>query len=263
VNHLSKLPRIVGVVHLDPLPGTPRGGDASSIRTILDHARRDAGALATGGVNAIIVENFGDNPFARDHVDPEVISAMTRAVEAVIDETGLPVGVNVLRNDGVAAVSIAAMAGAQFIRSNVYVGAAVTDQGLIQGNAREIQEAIKRLGCKVDVWADVDVKHAAQLTSRPIEELAEDAIKRGLARAVIITGSGTGKSADLEQVRSLEKVNLANRLVVGSGVTDLTVTSILGHASAVIVGTFFKRGGVVTNPVDVERVRKVVKAASS
>ena len=101
-------------------------------------------------------------------------------------------GVNVLRNDVEAAVAIAALAGGRFVRANVYAGAAVTDQGLIEGRADAVQALIRRLDTPISVWADVDVKHAAPLSPRPIGELAEDAVERGLAAAVIVSGAGTG-----------------------------------------------------------------------
>ena len=98
------------------------------------------------------------------------------------------------------------LAGGQFVRANVYAGAAVTDQGLIEGRADSVQALIRRLDAPISVWADVDVKHAAPLATRPIGELAEDAVERGLAGAVIVSGAGTGlptNPADLQAVRAV------------------------------------------------------------
>src|SRR6266508_1768289 len=202
---MGGVPRVVGVVHLAALPGSARGGAATGLPAILDQARRDAAAYAAAGADALIVENFGDAPFARDRVGAHVVAAMTLAVEAVLAESGLPVGVNVLCNDVLSAVAIAAMAGGSFVRANVYVGVSVTDQGLIEGRAEEVQDLIRRLGAPIAVWADVDVKHAAPLAPRPVGELAEDAVERGLAAAIIVTGRATGQPAgehDLQAVRA-------------------------------------------------------------
>lgn len=247
-------PYLIGTVHLPPLPGSAKGGTAAELDAILDRACSDAHRYAEGGFDAVIVENFGDVPFAKDRVGPHVIAAMTLAVAAVREATGLPAGVNVLRNDVLSAVSIAAMTGARFVRANVYAGAMLTDQGLIEGRAEAVQRLIKRLGADVEVWADVDVKHAAPLAPRPLGELAEDAVERGLATAVIVTGSGTGRPAaesDLEQVRSvLPRVPL----YVGSGATADTLPAICRIATGAIIGTAAKVDGVVTNPVDPARV---------
>jgi len=237
-----------------------RGGSTQDLAAILERAKRDADTYAIGGVDALIVENFGDVPFTRDRVNAYTVAAMTLATDLVRAETGLPIGVNVLRNDVESAVSIAAATGATFVRANVYVGAAVTDQGLIEGQADRVQGLIKQLGASVAVWADVDVKHAVQLAPRPIGELAEDAVERGLAGAIIVTGSGTGKptgDGDLAEVRAAVP---RTPVYVGSGARPETVSALMRHADGVIVGTATKVDGVVTNPVDIGRVREMVRA---
>ncbi len=74
--------RIVGVIHLPPLPGSARGPSAREMNGILESVRRDAAAWASGGANALIVENFGDVPFRKGAVGPETVAAMTLAVVA-------------------------------------------------------------------------------------------------------------------------------------------------------------------------------------
>lgn len=255
-------PVLVGTIHLLPLPGSARGGPASAIDEIIERAQRDALAYADGGFDAVIVENFGDVPFAKDRVGPHVVAAMTRAVAAVREAVGIPIGVNVLRNDVGSAVAIAAMTGASFVRANVYTGAMLTDQGLIEGCADEVQSLIKRLSAEVEVWADVDVKHAAPLAARPLGEQAEDAVERGLASAVIVSGAGTGRPVsanDLDAVRSaLPHVPL----YVGSGATVETLPTICRTATGAIIGTAAKVDGVVTNPADPARVQALRRAAN-
>lgn len=71
---------------------------------------------------------------------------MTLAVQRVRQLVSIPVGVNVLRNDGKSAMAIALCTGAQFIRVNVLAGAMVTDQGLIEGIAYELLRYRRMLG---------------------------------------------------------------------------------------------------------------------
>ena len=253
--------RIVGVIHLPALPGTPRGDNAASFRQVIDYARRDASAWAAGGADALMVENFHDVPFHKGSVGPETIAAMALAVAAVVVESGLATGVNVLRNDVEAAVAVAAITGASFVRANVYVGAAVTDQGLIEGRADSVQALIKRLGAPIDVWADVDVKHAAQLAPRTLGELAEDAVKRGLASALIVTGPGTGHPTKLDDVRAVRAALPETPLYVGSGATARTLPSLLQVADGAVVGSAAKLNADPANPVDVQLVRSLVEAA--
>lgn len=255
--------RIVGVIHLPPLPGSARGPAASAMAGILDRVRRDATAWADGGANALIVENFGDVPFRKGPVGPETIAAMTLAVSVAIEEGGLPVGVNVLRNDVEAAVAIAALSGGAFVRANVYVGAAVTDQGLIEGRADSVQAMVRNLGSSIEVWADINVKHAAQLAPRPIGELAEDAVKRGLAGALIVTGTGTGRPTDPTDLSSVRDSMPNTPLYVGSGATPASIPSLLSIADGVIVGTGAKTDADPANLVMVDKVRALVAAADS
>jgi len=249
------------VVHLPPLPGSPRGGSARRFGEVLDVARRDADAWAAGGAAALLVENFGDVPFAREIVAPHVVAAMTVVVDALRREFALPIGVNVLRNDVLAAIAVATLAGGAFVRANVYVGAALTDQGVIEGRAREAQELIRRLDAPVAVWADVDVKHAAPLAARPLADLAADAVERGLASALIVTGRATGQPADVADLREVRQAAPRAPLYVGSGATVERMPELLAVADGVIVGTSAKFDGDVANPVDPARVRALVEAA--
>ena len=228
---------------------------------ILETARRDAAAWTSGGADALIVENYGDLPFRKGPVGPETIAAMTLSVSLVIAETGLPVGVNVLRNDVEGAVAIAAAAGGQFVRANVYTGAAVTDQGLLEGRADAVQALIRRLDAPIAVWADVDVKHAAPLSPRPIGEMAEDAVARGLAGAVIVSGAGTGHPTNPEDLWAVRAALPETPMYVGSGATVETLPSLLAIADGAIIGTAAKADAVLANPVDPLRVRALVAAA--
>ncbi len=137
-------PRFIGVVHLPPLPGGPR--PSPGLDAVIERAVADAETLARGGADGLVVENLGDAPFAAEQVDPYTIAAMTRAVAAVrVAVPTLELGVNVLRNDAAAALSIAAATDAAFIRINVHIGAMITDQGLIQGQAWLNGETVYRL----------------------------------------------------------------------------------------------------------------------
>ena len=133
------LPRLIGVVHLPALPGdaaAPRGGD---FKPALEFARADGLRLAAGGVDGIIVENFGSAPFVKgsagDPLPPHQLAALTLIAAQLRDETQLPIGVNCLRNDAYSALGIAAADDLDFIRVNIHSGAYLTDQGVIEGEA--------------------------------------------------------------------------------------------------------------------------------
>ncbi len=252
-------PILVGMVHLMPLPGSPRfGGDMVAV---VDAAKRDAEALDAGGCDAIMVENFGDVPFYNGSVPSETVSGITAGCLAVRDASNLPIGVNVLRNDGCSAVGIAACVGAAFIRINVLSGARVTDQGIIEGQAADVMRARQALCPHVQVWADVDVKHSAPLAARPLSEEVADLVKRGLADVVIVSGGGTGLATSPQQVDEVASMTDAP-VAIGSGASMETI----GHypaARAFIAGTALKQNGHVDAPVDVARVQAFADVLSS
>jgi membrane complex biogenesis BtpA family protein len=253
---------VVGMVHLEPLPGAPRfDGDREAIR---ERALADARALAAGGVDGVLVENFGDAPFYPESVPAHVVASMTDVVGRVVEAVDLPVGVNVLRNDAEAALSVAAATGASFARVNVHAGARVTDQGVIEGRAHETVRLRSRLDTEVKIVADVDVKHSAPLgQSRPLDESIDDVVTRGLADAVVVSGKGTGHAVETDRLERAAAACARHDipLVVGSGVTPETVADCLERADCVVVGTALKLDGETTNPVDEERVRALVDAA--
>ena len=100
---------IIGMVHLKALPGSPQFcGDLDEVEIA---AIKDANTLLAGGVNAIMVENFGDIPFQKQ-VQPVTVAAMTRIIRNIVQLSSVPVGVNVLRNDPLSAMAIAMATGA-------------------------------------------------------------------------------------------------------------------------------------------------------
>jgi membrane complex biogenesis BtpA family protein len=254
-------------VHLAPLPGTAgapaRAADA--MRRAIDGALADAAALEAGGLDGAIVENFGDAPFERDRVPAAIVAALTAACTEVRRATKFPLGVNVLRNDVVSALGIAAACGYSFVRVNVHAGAMVTDQGVIEGRAAETLATRRRLGAEdVAIWADVLVKHATPLAGARAEllpQMAEDTFRRGRADALIVSGAGTGKGTSLDEVGVVRRAVPEAPVLVGSGTTKETARATLAAAHGVIVGTWIKHEGKVDRPVDVERVRAFVAAA--
>ena len=229
-------PAVLGMIHLQPLPGSPKwGGD---MKRPLEAALGDAQALVKGGVTAVMIENYHDVPFYPGAVPAETVAAMTVLVQAV--KTAYPdllLGVNVLRNDVDSALCIAAATGARFVRVNVHTGAALTDQGTIEGRAWHTLRRRSTLGIDVGILADVRVKHARPLVERPLEDEVRDLRLRGLADGVIITGVATGAGADPQDVAAVREALPDCPLLVGSGVTSATVGEFLPQADGFIVGS--------------------------
>lgn len=242
---------LVGVIHLPPLPGSPRG-ELSALECARS-AASCARVLSGAGYDAIIVENFGDVPFFAGAVPPVTVAAMTACALAVREAApSASLGINVLRNDGEAALAIAACSSASFVRINVLTGARVTDQGVIEGAAATTLRTRRALGAEaVAIWADVDVKHSSPLGApRSIEQEVEDTTRRAMADVVLVTGEGTGKPVDVDKLTMVKRAAGGAPVLVASGATLATLDALAAHADGVVVGSALRVGGAPGGPVD-------------
>jgi membrane complex biogenesis BtpA family protein len=256
----SSIPRpVIGMLHLPALPGAPRySGDLQAVTAAV---LRDAEALASGGVHGLMLENFGDVPFYPRRVPAHVVAHMTAIASAVRARFDLPLGINVLRNDGQSALAVAQAAGAAFIRVNVLCGARVADQGVIEAIAHDLLRDRAMLGAiNVRIFADVDVKHSAPLAARPLADDVADTLHRGLADALIVSGWGTGRPTDPADASAVRAAAGTAPVLVGSGITAANVAEFLPHADGFIVGTAFKRGGDPSQPVDAGLVKDLMSS---
>jgi membrane complex biogenesis BtpA family protein len=252
---------IIVVVHLLPLPTSARG--VGSLRDVMRRAEQEATALAAGGVDGIIIENFFDAPFTKDNVDPATISAMTLIVDRIMNLIMLPIGLNVLRNDAKSALAIASCVGASFIRVNVYTGVMATDQGLIEGKAHEIQRYRRELGEDIAIFADVLVKHARPLGTPNLTIAVQDTIERGLADAVILSGWATGLPPSKDDLELAQSAAKGTPVLIGSGANWENIGDLMSVADGVIVSSSLKRHGKIDETIDPSRVSQFIEAAQT
>lgn len=244
---------LIGCIHLAPLPGSP--GYAGSMKKVIETAVWEAELFNKYEIDGLIVENFRDNPFYPDNLPPETIAAMTAVTQEIVKVFPRRVGVNALRNDARAALAIATASGAHFIRVNIHIGAAITDQGIIEGKAHETLRLRKLLNDQVLIFADVAVKHASPLGNRTIIDETKDLTLRGMADAIIVTGNQTGGQADTDEIKKVIE-NTSLPVLIGSGITDSNLPEYFNLADGYIVGSYFKKDGKANNQVEENRIQK-------
>lgn len=259
---------LVGVIHLPAMPGDP-ACEGGGFEAVIEAARRDARALREGGVESVVIENFGSRPFPKGSAGDPIPAhqiALLAIVARELRADFASVGVNCLRNDAISALGIAAASGASFVRVNVHVGAYVTDQGVIEGEAaRSLRYRASLLGAgaagrAIAICADVLVKHATPLAPVAPAQATKDTLERGMADAVVVTGTATGAPADLAVLREVREAAGERPVILGSGLTPERAKAILPYVDAAIVGTWTKAGGDVRAPVDAARTRELVVA---
>jgi uncharacterized protein len=253
---------IIGMVHLEPLPGSPRH-QGMTIREICDHALEEAHILKNGGINGAIVENFGDYMFLKK-VGPEVVSAITYVGAAIAREIPeLTLGICVLQTDAIAGMAIAHTIGAKFIRVPYYTETYVVDAGMMDSCAGEVLRYRKYLNANVKIFADVHIKHGYPLSQRPIGESARDTEHRGLADAILVTGIATGAETNPLDVIEVKKSVERTPVIVASGVDEVNFLSYKDYADGVILGTRIKKDNNTEAPTDPEKVKRFMQVVNA
>jgi len=248
---------LIGVLHLPALPGTARAqlGLDAVVETVLAEARQYQAA----GFQGLMIENMHDRPYLKGAVGPEVVAAMA-VVGREVRRTGLPLGVQVLAGANREALAVALACGAAFVRVEGFVFAHVADEGVIEASAGDLLRYRRAIGAEgVRVFADVKKKHSSHALTADVSitETAR-AAEFFLADGVIVTGTTTGQPADPQEVKAVqEAVRIAT--LVGSGITAPNLAA-YAAADGFIVGSWVKRDGLWSNPLDPGRLQALVSA---
>jgi membrane complex biogenesis BtpA family protein len=245
--------RLVGMLHLPPLPGIPNY-QGTPLPKIIDQAVSDAVTLDEAGFSHLLLQNACDVP-AQTTVAPSTIAIMTRIATEVSKATNLPLGINVAHNDGPGAMAIAYAVQAPFIRVKVLTGAAVGPDGIMQGCGYATAELRTRLGADVEIWADVN-----EATSLPIAPAADDcwlaveAVKFGGADVLVVTKDSGVRDA-LETVERIRDALPGVHVLVGGRVTPETIAATRAGADGAIIGGALKADSGMFTRIDAERAR--------
>jgi hypothetical protein len=249
---------IVPVVGLPGLPGTYTY-DGRSFESIREQAVADARILRDAGFDGIMLQNVSDLPMV-EKVSPDTIAYMTTVGADIKRELGDDVllGVSVLKNDGAAAVAIAEAIGADFVRLKVYVGAMVAAGGIEEACVDEVLAMKAKLGSDVDLWADIHDRTGDPLGNVEIEEAVEQALSKGDADAVILSGKTFDHMTEL-----LDRVRARfpdTYLFLGGGVKGENVRESFAHGDGAFVATCLRKGGNILGALEPDRVESFVSA---
>ena len=252
-NFLKDKKTIIGMIHVDPLPGTPKF--YSSMPDIIAKARQEALIYKEAGIDMLAIENMHDIPFHRS-VGPEIVAAMAVVGYEVKNVTGLQCGIQILAAANQGALGAAQAAGLDFVRVEGYVFAHVADEGLIDGCAGEIIRYRRNIGADhIPVLTDIKKKHSSHSITGDVDIVeTAHAAEFFLSDGVIVTGVATGTEASLEELQQV-KAAVDIPVLVGSGITHANVEQYLTVADALIVGSYFKHDGHWANGVEFDRVK--------
>ena len=249
---------VIGVVHVDALPGTPNynGG----VEEIIGRAKKEALLYKKNGIDVIAIENMHDVPYLNRTVGPEITAMMSILGHEVKKLTNLPCGIQILAGANIEALAAANSAGLDFIRAEGFVFAHIADEGLIESDAGKLLRYRKQIDAQnILIFTDVKKKHSSHSITSDVDivETAK-AAEFFLSDGVIVTGSTTGKEPDANEVKNVkEAVNIP--VIIGSGTTINNIEKFYRNADAFIVGSHFKKDGNWKNEVDGGRVKAFIK----
>ena len=251
---------VIGMIHLLALPESP--GYRHNLDAIYERAVREAAALQQAGVDALIIENFGDEPYLPAELSSAQLALMAAVTREIMHEVTLPIGVNCQFNAWQSEIALAFACRADFIRVEVFVDSVVMAQGQVSPCSAQIRRYQQQLGAqRVQLWADIQTKYTTNIIPQSIEQSALDAQAAG-ADVLIVTGSATGQATPLDIVTRVKQVTRIP-VVVGSGTTIANVGQVLSVADGAIVGSALKVGGKAENEVSAKAARAFMTAARS
>ena len=247
---------IIGMIHLDALPGTPKS--KNNLNAIVKKAKEEARIYKKAGVDAVEIENMHDLPYLNKSVGAEIVSTMTVAsceIKKILCD--MPIGIQILAGANREALAVAKAAELDFIRAEGFVFAHVADEGIMESCAGELLRYKKQIGAEnILIFTDIKKKHSAHAITVDvgIEESAT-AAEFFLSDGVVITGTATGKEANIKDIETVKK-RIKIPVLVGSGVTAKNVEFYLKVADGLIVGSYFKKGGFWENELDYRKIKK-------
>ncbi|MGD8193315.1 BtpA/SgcQ family protein [Herbiconiux sp. P18] len=231
--------RLVGVLHLPPLPGAANYTGASVLE-IARVAADDARVLADAGFTDVMIQDASDNP-QPDQVGPATVAAMAVVGAQVRRAVSIPLGVVAGHNDGEASVAIAHAIGAQFVRVKVLTGVSAGPDGWIEGCAHRVAMLRRLLGSDVEVWADAHEATSRALTG-DVVWAAQQAMSFGGASTLIVTrDSGVADAVtDIAAVRAVVGPDVD--ILIGGRVTLGTIATARAGSDGAILGSAIKTG---------------------
>jgi uncharacterized protein len=251
---------VIAMLHLPGLPGRPLHDRAAGVDAAVDAVGRDLEALQSAGVDGLLFCNEADLPYQL-RVGPEISAAMASVVGQLRAQLRTPFGVNLLW-DPIASLAVARATGASFIRE-VLTGVYESDLGMIEPAIGEIAAYRTAIGGdEIALFDNIAPEFASAIGTRGIAERARGAAFLRVD-AILISGPAAGVPFEMSDLRLAKEAVPDTPVIANTGVRADRIDEIFGVADGVIVGTSLKVDGQTWNPVDPDRVHRLMDAARS
>ena len=250
--------RIIGMVHLAPLPGTPFNTEGS-VDATQAAAVRDAVALDTGGADGCLIQTVDRVYRPAVDCDPARVAAMTAIVAAVVKATrpDFLVGVQIMKNS-IEAIAVAEIAGGRFVRATAFIGATASQSGMHRGDRYRViayRPAIRAEN--VGIIADIRTQHFSWTEGAP--SLGRIAC---WARDASTDAVCLGDPDETTVMTLVDEVRAATPdlpIILSGHTNHANAARVLSDADGAFLGTCLDTGGR-SGPMEVARVRSYMRA---
>jgi membrane complex biogenesis BtpA family protein len=250
---------IIAMCHLLALPGDPGYNEGKGLNHVLECARRDLHALQEGGVDAVMFSNEASLPYLLK-VEPITTVTMARIIGELMSEISIPFGVNVLW-DPMASVDLAVATGAQFVRE-IFTGVYASDFGLWNTHCGEVVRHKHRIhGDRVRLLYNIVPEAAAYLGGRDVAAIARSTVFNTQPDGLCVSGLTAGLETSSDVLKQVKEAVPNTPVLANTGVQPGNLEAQLAVADGAVVGTTFKRDGIIWNPVDARRVKEFMDRA--
>ena len=214
-------------------------------------ALEDLERLQQWFVDGVIIENYDWGYADTNCATRKTLGIMLQITREVMRMAEIPVGVNLLPNDFEGAFIICRETGAQFLQLDFIVDKLINNEGTeVEPVNLEEYRWYRKNYPRVTVLGGVHPKYyTLRDSSVTIGESAKRA--RELCDAVVVTGEETGGETRIKDLQLVREAISDFPLLVGSGLSVNNCGEQLAIADAAIVGSAFKRRGVIHGePID-------------
>lgn len=253
---------IIGLLHLEELPGDPYYRDGTRMKDVIALAKKDLIALQNGGVDGILITNEFSLPYQRK-VSQVNTNAIAMVVGALSDMITVPYGVEAIY-DGDATIELCAATDAQFTRC-LFTGVWAGDLGLVDRNIADtirLKHYLRQDDLKL--FHFINSEDEVYLNNRSLASMAKSLVSNVAPDCFVVAGSGAGNGPAMENIHEVVENGKGTPVFCGTGCRKENVADILKICSGAFVGTTFKVNGQSRGRIDEARVRAfmdVVKAA--
>jgi membrane complex biogenesis BtpA family protein len=249
---------VIGMLHLNALPGDPTFDAGGGMSAVLDSARHELEALQSGGVDGILISNEFSLPYLTK-TEPITAIAMARIIGELQTDIVSPFGVNVLW-DADASIDLAAATGASFVRE-IFTGVYASDFGMWNTNVGATARHQRRVGAEnVKLLFNIVPEATSYLGERSLADITRSTVFNTKPDAICVSGLTAGAATDTAALTIVKANAVDTPVIVNTGVRVDSVGLQLSIADAAIVGTAFKVDGKFENPADPQRVKDLMAA---